>query len=138
LSRPNLTLLLSTDVVKLNLQGTRCVGVKINTGGALKDISADKEVILVAGAISTPKLLMLSGVGDARALRNLGIDVVEDLPGVGQNLQNHVLVSGVVFKYRGKMPDRPVDSNAVEAEVYLSSGHSGDTTSISFLNNCPR
>jgi choline dehydrogenase len=97
------------------------------TGGAVTDIAADKEVILAAGTINSPKLLMLSGVGDAKVLRSLGIDVVENLPGVGENLQDHVLVSGVVFKYKGKMPDRPADSNAVEAEAYLSSGPSRDT-----------
>jgi choline dehydrogenase-like flavoprotein len=127
LSRSNLTLLLNTNVVKLNFQGTRCVGVKIMTGGEGKDIAAEKEVILAAGTIHSPKLLMLSGVGEAKALRSLGIDLVENLPGVGQNLQDHVLLSGVVFKYKGKMPDRPADSNAVEAEAYLSSSLSGDT-----------
>ena len=137
LSRPNLTLLLKTKVVKLNFQGTRCVGVTINTDGAVKDIAADREVILAAGAIGSPKLLLLSGVGEATALRNLGIDVVGDLPGVGQNLQDHVLVSGVVFKYRGKMPDRPADSNAVEAEAYLSSGPSGDTDINLVLEQLP-
>jgi choline dehydrogenase-like flavoprotein len=137
LSRPNLTLLLEADVVKLNFQGSRCVGVKINTDGALQDITADKEVVLAAGAIASPKLLMLSGVGEAKALRSLGIDVVLDLPGVGQNLQDHVLVSGVVFKYKGKMPDRPVDSNAVEAEVYLSSGPTSDTDINLVLEQLP-
>src|SRR6266850_3140672 len=127
LSRPNLTLMLNTDVMKLNFKGTRCVGVKLITGGVVKDIAADKEVILAAGAINSPKLLMLSGVGEANALRSLGIDLVENLPGVGQNLQDHVLLSGVVFKYKGKMPDRPADSNAVEAEAFLSSLPSGDT-----------
>src|SRR5690242_5033306 len=127
LSRPNLALLLNTNVVKLNFQGTRCVGVKIMEGVEDKDIAADNEVILTAGTIHSPKLLMLSGVGEAKALRSLGIDVVENLPGVGQNLQDHAIVSGVVFKYKGKMPDRPADSNAVEAEAYLSSGSSSDT-----------
>src|SRR5260221_10260038 len=122
LSRPNLTLLLNTNVVKLNFKGTRCVGVKLMTDGGAKDIAADKEAILAAGTINSPKLLMLSGGGEAKTLRSLGIDVVEDLPGVGENLQDHVLVSGVVFKYKGKMPDRPAGSNAVEAEAYLSSG----------------
>src|SRR3989449_197970 len=124
LSRPNLTLLLNTKVVKLNFKGTRCLGVKLMTDGVEKDIAADKEVILAAGTINSPKLLMLSGVGEAKALRSFGIDVVENLPGVSENLQDHVLVSGVVFKYKGKMPDRPADSNAVEAEAYLSSGPS--------------
>jgi choline dehydrogenase len=127
LSRQNLTLLHKTNVVKLNFDGTRCVGVKASTGGTVKNFSADKDVILAAGAIGSPKLLMLSGIGDATALRGLGIDVVENLPGVGQNLQDHVLVSGVVFQYKGKMPDRPADSNAVEAEAYLSSSSSDDT-----------
>jgi len=113
------------------------VGVKLMTDGAVKDIAADKEVILAAGSINSPKLLMLSGVGEAKALRSFGIDVVENLPGVGQNLQDHVLVSGVVFKYKGKMPDRPADSNAVEAEAYLSSVPSGDTDISLVLHQLP-
>jgi choline dehydrogenase len=137
LSRPNLTLLLNTNVVKLNFKGTRCAGVKVMTDGATKDLAAAKDVILAAGTINSPKLLMLSGVGDAKALRSFGIDVVEDLPGVGGNLQDHVLLSGVVFKYKGKMPDRPADSNAVEAEAYLSSGASGNTDIGLVLHQLP-
>ena len=137
LSRPNLTLLLNTAVIKLNFKGTRCVGVKLMTDSAVKDIAADKEVILAAGSINSPKLLMLSGVGEAKTLRTLGIDVVENLPGVGGNLQDHVLLSGVVFKYKGKMPDRPADSNAVEAEAYLSSGASSDTDINLVLEQLP-
>ena len=80
---------------------------------------------------------MLSGVGDASALRSLGIEVVADVPGVGKNLQDHVLVSGVIFKYKGKMPARPADSNAVEAEAYLSSGPSADTDINLVLEQLP-
>jgi choline dehydrogenase len=76
-------------------------------------------------------------VGEARALRNFGIDVVENLSGVGDNLQDHVLALGVVFKYKGKMPDRPADSNAVEAEAYLSSDPSGDTDISLVLHQMP-
>jgi choline dehydrogenase len=137
LSRPNLTLLLNTDVVKLNFKGTRCVGVKLMTDGVVKDIAADKEVILAAGTINSPKLLMLSGIGEGKTLRSFGIDVVENLPGVGANLQDHVLVSGVVFNYKGKMPDRPAGSNAVEAEAYLSSGLSDDTDISLVLHQLP-
>jgi choline dehydrogenase len=133
LSRPNLTLLLNSNVLKVNFTGKRATGVKVVVDGAPKDIGADKEVILCAGGVQSAKLLMLSGVGDAAALRPLGIDVVENLRGVGKNLQDHILVSGVVFKYRGKMPDRPADSNAVEAEVYLSSGHSAAGTDINLV-----
>jgi choline dehydrogenase len=137
LSRPNLTLLLNTNVVKLNFKGTRCVGVKLMTDGVVKDIAANKEVILAAGTINSPKLLMLSGIGEAKALRSFGIDVVENLPGVGANLQDHVLVSGVVFNYKGKMPDRPAGSNAVEAEAYLSSGLSDETDISLVLHQLP-
>jgi choline dehydrogenase len=137
LSRPNLTLLLNAIVVKLNFKGTRCVGVKVMKDGAAKDIAAEREVILAAGSINSPKLLMLSGVGETQALRSLGIEVVENLPGVGGNLQDHVLLSGVVFKYKGKMPDRPADSNAVEAEAFLSSDPSGETDISLVLHQLP-
>src|SRR5690349_9950853 len=137
LSRPNLTLLLNTPVLRLNFKGTRCVGVRILRDGVATDISADKEVVLAAGSINSPKLLMLSGVGEAKALRGLGIDVVENLSGVGENLQDHVLVSGVVFKYKGKMPARPAGSNAVEAEAYLSSDPSRDTNINLVLEQLP-
>ena len=133
LSRSNLTLLLNTHVLKVNFAGKRATGVRVLVDGAPRDIAADKEVILSAGGVQSAKLLMLSGVGDAAALQPLGIDVVENLKGVGRNLQDHVLVSGVVFKYRGKMPDRPADSDAVEAEVYLSSGQSAAGADINLV-----
>jgi choline dehydrogenase len=133
LSRPNLTLLLNSNAIKLNFKGKSCIGIKLLTAGNVKDVSVTKEVIVAAGGIHSSKLLMLSGIGEAQALQKLGIDVVENLPGVGQNLQDHVLVSGVVFKYKGKMPDRPADSNAVEAEAYLSSGVSQKDTDINLV-----
>ena len=133
LSRPNLTVMLNTNVVKLNFNKTRCIGVKTTAG----DIAAEKEVVLAAGAIGTPKLLMLSGVGAAQALSKVGIDVVEHVPGVGANLQDHILLSGVIFKYKGAMPERPADSNAVEAEVFMSSGVSSDTDIALVLEQLP-
>jgi choline dehydrogenase len=133
MTRPNLTVLLNTDVVRLNFTGTRCTGVRVITKGEVQDIGADEEVVVAAGTIGSPKLLMLSGVGDSAALRPLGIDVVEHLPGVGQNLQDHILLSGVVFKYKGTMPDRSPDGNAVEAKAYLSSEESGDQSDISLV-----
>jgi choline dehydrogenase len=119
--------------LKVNFTGKRATGVRVAIDGAVRDIVADKEVTLTAGGVQSAKLLMLSGVGDADALRPLGIDVVENLRGVGKNLQDHILVSGVVFRYKGKMPDRPADSNAVEAEVYLSSGESVAGTDINLV-----
>jgi choline dehydrogenase len=133
LSRPNLTLLPNTDVQKVNFRGKRATGVRIIVDGAPTDVGAEREVILSAGAIGSPKLLMLSGIGDASALRPLGIDIVENLPGVGQNLQDQILLLGVVFKYKGKMPEHRPDSNAVEAEAYWSSGLSPAGTDINLV-----
>jgi choline dehydrogenase-like flavoprotein len=122
LGRPNLTLLLNANATKVVFEGDRAVGVEIVTGDTVQSVRATREVILAAGAIHSAQLLMLSGVGDSEELKRLGIAPVANLRGVGKNLQDHVLVSGVVYKYKGKMPDRPADSNAVDAEVFLPSG----------------
>jgi choline dehydrogenase len=122
LGRSNLTLLLNASAKKIIFEGDRAVGVEIVTGDTVQRLRATREVILSAGAIHSAQLLMLSGVGDSEELRKLGIAPVANLRGVGKNLQDHVLVSGVVYKYKGKMPDRPADSDAVEAEVFLPSG----------------
>ena len=133
LDRPNLTLLLDANVTKVVFTGDRASGVVLVSGDSVKSVSATREVILAAGAIHSSKLLMLSGVGDAEQLHKLGIKPVANLQGVGQNLQDHVLLSGVVYQYKGKMPDRPVDSNAVDALAYLSSGVDSHTTDISLV-----
>ena len=133
LDRPNLTLLLNTNVTKVVFEGDRASGVEIVTADGARNVRATREVILAAGAIHSPTLLMLSGVGDAAQLQKLGIKPVANLRGVGQNLHDHVLVSGVVYQYKGKMPDRPADSNAVDAEVYLSSGVDSHSTDINLV-----
>ncbi len=133
LDRPNLTLLLNTNVTKVTFDGDRASGVEIVAADGARNVSATREVILAAGTIHSAKLLMLSGIGDATQLRNLGIKPVVNLRGVGQNLQDHALVSGVVYQYKGKMPDRPLDSNAVEAEVYLSSGVDSHANDINLV-----
>ena len=133
LHRRNLTLLLNATVTRVTFDGDRARGVELVTGDDVKSIGATREVILAAGTIHTPKLLMLSGVGDSTQLRQLGIKPIADLSGVGHNLQDHVLVSGVVYEYKGKMPDRPADSNAVEAEVNFSSGVDGNPADINLV-----
>jgi choline dehydrogenase len=80
--------------------------------------------------ITSLALRVSSTIGEASALKKLGIAPVADLHGVGRNLQDHVHVSGVISLYKGKFPDRPADSNAVEAEVNLSSGVDGHGTDI--------
>jgi choline dehydrogenase len=133
LERPNLTLLLNANVTKVVFDGDRASGVELVTDETTKRVGATREVILATGTIHTPKLLMLSGLGDAAQLRSLGIQPIADLPGVGRNLQDHVLLSGVVFGYKSKMPDRPADSNGVEAEVYFSSGLDEHTTDLALV-----
>ena len=78
----------------------RCTGAQVMRGGQSLSVQAHNEVILSAGAIGSPQLLQLSGIGDARHLTNLGIAVVKDLPGVGQNLQDHLQIRAV-FKVEG-------------------------------------
>ncbi|WP_367399100.1 GMC family oxidoreductase [Halomonas sp. 707D7] len=99
LSRPNLTLWHSTQVDALRFaQGTggpRCLGVDVVRRGRARQVSARREVVLCAGAIGSPRLLQLSGIGPARQLENLGIKVVKDLPGVGENLQDHLQIRSV-------------------------------------------
>lgn len=87
--RSNLTVLTYAHVQKLNFQGNRVNGVTYLRNGQLSTVYAQQEVILAAGAIGSPQILMLSGIGPAAHLRELGIDVVLDLPGVGQNLNDH-------------------------------------------------
>jgi len=130
LGRKNLTLLLNTNVTKVLFDGDRAGGVEIVAADGARTVSATREVILSAGTIHTAQLLMLSGVGEASALKKLGIAPVADLRGVGRNLQDHVHLSGVVCQYKGKFPDRPADSNAVEAEVNLSTGVDGHGTDM--------
>ena len=93
LKRPNLTTMTGALATRLLFEGTRTVGVEYLHEGTLHQARVNQEVIVSAGAFDSPKLLMLSGIGDAEQLQALGISVVVDLPGVGQNLQDHILVA---------------------------------------------
>ncbi|MEM8728574.1 MAG: GMC family oxidoreductase N-terminal domain-containing protein [Pseudomonadota bacterium] len=87
--RRNLTIETGCRVKRIVFEGTRAVGVDYFTGSQNRHARADSEVIVTCGAIGTPKIMMLSGVGPAAHLREHGIDVVQDLPGVGENLTDH-------------------------------------------------
>ncbi|MGH2903614.1 MAG: GMC family oxidoreductase [Solirubrobacteraceae bacterium] len=91
-SRPNLTVETYMQVHRVIFENGRAVGVQGARLGELHDLRAVREVILCGGAYNSPQLLMLSGVGSAELLTMLGIPVVQDLSGVGQNLQDHVAV----------------------------------------------
>jgi choline dehydrogenase-like flavoprotein len=101
-SRKNLQVMTGIKVLRIVFEGTRAVGVEYLKRGKQHLLRAKREIILSAGAINSPKILMLSGVGPAKDLRSLGIEVVADLPGVGQNLQDHIEIS---FVYQLKGPD---------------------------------
>jgi choline dehydrogenase len=89
MGRPNLTIYTGCLATSLHVEHGRCTGVSYLRDGALAQARAAEEVIVCAGAIGSPHLLLLSGIGPARPLRALGIDIVTDLPGVGHNLQDH-------------------------------------------------
>jgi choline dehydrogenase len=91
MKRPNLTVRTRAFVTRLLFNGTRAVGVEYRRGGSTHEVRAG-EVILCGGAINSPQVLQLSGVGNASELSALGVDVVHDLPGVGENLQDHLEV----------------------------------------------
>jgi choline dehydrogenase len=119
LQRPNLTVTTGALVTRLLFEGTRAVGVEYLQEEMLHQVRAKQEVILSAGAYDSPKLLLLSGIGDAEYLQALGIPVVVDLPGVGQNLQDHLLVPVV---YEATQDVHPaVTSNGIEVGLFLHS-----------------
>ena len=89
LKRGNLRLETGAQATRLLFEGRRAVGVAFRQGGRDIELRARREVILAGGAINSPQLLMLSGIGDAEHLRGLGIAPLHHLPGVGQNLQDH-------------------------------------------------
>ncbi|KMW59360.1 Choline dehydrogenase [Candidatus Rhodobacter oscarellae] len=88
--RPNLTVRSGQQVRRIVLQGKRAIGIETNEGGRAHLIRARHEVLVTSGAIGSPRLLLLSGIGPADHLASVGIDVRHDLPGVGQNLQDHL------------------------------------------------
>jgi choline dehydrogenase len=95
LDRANLTVLTDAMVRRVTFEGSRATGVEIAYRGAVIPLIASAEVILSTGAIHTPKVLMQSGIGDEIQLRRFGIPLVQHLPGVGQNFQDHVGFSAI-------------------------------------------
>ena len=90
LERPNLSLQVKVLVQRIEFEGKRAIGVTYIKDGRRRTIRAEREVILCGGAFNSPQILLRSGVGNADELRALGLDVVADLPGVGENLQDHL------------------------------------------------
>jgi choline dehydrogenase-like flavoprotein len=116
LARANLTLRAGTAVAALDVQGRRCLGVTLADGMRL----AAGRVVLAAGAIGSPLLLLRAGIGPAAELEHLGIAVRADLPGVGRNLQDHLLSGGNLYRARRPLP--PSRWQHSESLLYLPHG----------------
>ena len=88
--KSNLKVFTQSFVEKIIFEGTKAIGIEVNIKGKINKIFANKEIILSGGSINSPQLLMLSGVGPASHIKEKGIEVVKDIPGVGKNLQDHL------------------------------------------------
>ncbi|MGV1754960.1 GMC family oxidoreductase [Agrobacterium sp. CG674] len=118
MARPNLTVLCHALVNRILFEGNRATGVEVDFEGQVVRISARKETILSLGAINTPKVLMQSGIGPEEHLAEHGIPVVQNLPGVGQNFQDHIMVAGLVWEAVEEIMPR---NNLGEATFFWSS-----------------
>lgn len=125
LDRSNLTVTTGALVTRLLFESTRTIGVEYLHEGALHQVYVNHEVIVSAGAFDSPKLLLLSGIGAAEYLKSLDIPVLVDLPGVGQNLRDHVLAP---ITYQATEDVHPVSTSSgiAEAGLYFHSENNLD------------
>src|ERR1700737_425338 len=117
MDRENFTVLTYALVLRLTLEGKRATGVEIFYNGKVQSVTAGLEVVLSLGAIHTPKALMLSGIGDEVELKRLTIPVVQHLPGVGRNFQDHPGIS-CVWEYQQPLAPH---NNGSEATYFWKS-----------------
>jgi len=131
--RANLTIQTHAHTRRVLVEGQRCVGVEYAQNGSVTQARANAEVIVCAGAIDSPRLLLLSGIGDADQLRAVGVDVVHHLPGVGQNLHDHPLLCMVV---EAKEPIPPGNNNHAEVSMLWHSqpGLAGPDMQFMFIH----
>jgi choline dehydrogenase len=122
--RPYLDIVRSATVHRLIVQGQRCIGVEFSAGRDITQVMCEREAVVTAGAIGSPHLLMLSGIGPAPMLRDAGVTVTLPLPGVGANLHDHP-VSGIVYS----APRLPLPPLAAHVEA-LGLVRSGSATAV--------
>jgi len=147
-----LTLTTGALTTRIVVENGRATGVEYTVGGKTTTANADREVIVAAGAIGSPKIMMLSGMGPADHLRKRGIDVIADVPGVGQNLQDHFDVDVVYELYEQNSFDKyakphwmlwagiqyylfgsgPVASNIVEGGAFWYTDEGAKTPDLQF------
>jgi choline dehydrogenase len=131
MDRPNLTVLTRALVTRLTVAGQRVTGVEILYDGQIHRFGAGREVVLSLGAIQTPKVLLQSGIGDQAELKRFGIPVVQHLPGVGQNFQDHIGF-GCVWEYQTPLPPR---NNMAEATFFWPSEPGLDTPDLQTIQS---
>ena len=100
-NRPNLKVITGALTHKVLLDGKRATGIEYSVNGQVKQVQANREVVLSAGSVGSPQILQMSGIGPAEVLKNAGIDLVHNLPGVGENLQDHL---EIYFQFKCKEP----------------------------------
>jgi choline dehydrogenase len=125
LNSANLTVTTGAQVTRVLLDGESAVGVEYGSGTGVRRARAESEVILACGTLTTPQLLMLSGIGPAAHLSQHGITTAVDLPGVGQNLQDHLLF-GVGYEC---LKDQPFPALLSEAGMFLYTQPASDAAS---------
>ena len=106
MQRPNVDVQVRAHVNRVVIESGRAVGIEYMKDGKTHSVRAEKEVILAGGAINSPQVLMLSGIGPGGHLSEMGIDVVQDLPGVGEDLQDHPAI-GLGHTYREQFSVSP-------------------------------
>jgi choline dehydrogenase len=126
MDQPNLAVLTRALVSRVIFDGKRAPGIEFAYDGKIHRIGARCEVVLSLGAMHTPKVLMLSGIGDAAELRRLGIPLIQHLPGVGQNFQDHFGI-GCIWEYNEPLAPR---NNAGEATYFWKSNSSVETPDL--------
>jgi choline dehydrogenase len=126
MDRPNLTVLTGALVTRVTFERNRATGVQFSHQGTVHRVRAESEVVLSLGAIHTPKVLMQSGIGAHAELQRFGIPVIQHLPGVGQNLQDHPGF-GCVWEYQQPLPPR---NTGCEATYFWKSDPGLDTPDL--------
>jgi choline dehydrogenase len=133
LSRPNLDVVTDALVHRVLMDGDRCTGVEYHVGAETFVAQSTGEVVLAAGTIGTPQLLMLSGIGPADQLEDLGIEVVADLRGVGANLHDHPMC-GVVYQSAQPVPHGINNHGEVQGLLSTGIGGHGPDVQIMFVD----
>jgi choline dehydrogenase len=131
MDQDNLTVLTGAYVNRLTMEGDVVTGVEFEWNGQVRTIKASGEVVLSAGALQTPKLLMLSGIGDRDQLARFDIPSAVHLPGVGLNLQDHPIIAAGLWEAHEQLPMR---NNSAEANLLIKSSPELDTPDLHIWN----